>query len=336
MKFIKTFLISLFLFLSIGSYMFFISAEGIPSMKNNQEPEEIQEVSIDDNIEKKENKTQKRESNKLVEKTDIVAFDNNEVTFVMLGVDALEDKEKNSIRTDTIMVVKCDFNTGDMKILSIPRDTRLLIKGSLDKVNHAYNYGGVDLTMKTINDFLGTDIEYYVMIDYRAVKEVVDAIGGVALNVPRRMEYYDPVDNFRVDLKKGQQILDGEKSMQYLRWRKNNAMTAGYREGDVGRIEAQQYFLKEFIKQTLSPRNITKLPRIVQTYFRRVDTNIPIKHILNGIALANNLDSENIEMEIIPGYGQYIDDISYYLVKKNQMNLMIEEMGLKSKQKSSN
>ena len=330
MKFIKTFLISLVVFLSIGTYMFFISSEGVPSILADSTPIEDSNVSkVDENADKEDTEIVKTESDKLIEKTDIVAFDNNEVTFLMLGVDALEEHKKNSIRTDTIMVMHCNFDTGEMKILSIPRDTRLLVKGSLDKVNHAYNYGGVNLTMKTVNDFLGTDIKYYVMIDYRAVREIVDAIGGVALNVPRRMEYYDPTDGFRVDLKKGQQILDGEKSMQYLRWRKNNAMTAGYREGDVGRIEAQQYFLKEFIKQTLTPKNITKLPKIVQTYFRRVDTNIPIKHILNGISLANNLDSEKIEMEIIPGYGQYIEDISYFIVKKNQMYKLVEEMGIK-------
>lgn len=329
MKFFKTFLISLVVFISIGTYMFFISSEGVPSiLADNSKVEEPKITEIDEADNKENEKIVKTESDKLIEKADIVAFEDNEVTFLMLGVDALEDKN-NGIRTDTIMVMKCNFDTGEMKILSIPRDTRLPVKGSLDKVNHAYNYGGVKLTMKTINDYLGTEIEYYVMIDYRAVKEIVDAIGGVALNVPRRMEYYDPTDGFRVDLKKGQQILDGEKSMQYLRWRKNNAMTAGYREGDVGRIEAQQYFLKEFIKQTLTPKNITKLPRIVQTYFRRVDTNIPIKHILNGISLANNLDSENIEMEILPGYGEYIEDVSYFIVKKNQMHKLVEEMGLK-------
>lgn len=312
--------------------MFFISSEGVPStLADNTKVEDTEEtdVNADEDEEDKNKDKDKISQNKLVEKADVVAFDNNKVTFVMLGVDALDEKERSDIRTDTIIVVKCDFNTGEMKLLSIPRDTRLLIKGSLDKLNHAYNYGGIDLTMKTVNDFLGTDIDYYVMIDYKAVEEVVDAIGGVALNVPRRMEYYDPTVDFRVDLKPGQQILDGNKAMQYLRWRKNNAMTAGYREGDVGRIEAQQYFLKEFIKQTLTPKNITKLPRIVQTYLRRVDTNIPIKHILNGISLANKLDSENVQMEIIPGYGQYIDDISYYLVKKNQLNSLLEEMGFK-------
>lgn len=332
MKFFKTFLISLLLFISVGAYMFFISSEGIPSTladNSNVESEEETDVSSDVEDKKQDNEVDKKTQNKLVEKADVVAFDNNKVTFILLGVDALDEKEKSDIRTDTIIAVKCDFNTGEMKLLSIPRDTRLLIKGALDKVNHAYIYGGIDLTMKTINDFLGTDIDYYVMIDYRAVEEIVDAIGGVALNVPRRMEYYDPTVDFRVDLKPGQQILDGNKAMQYLRWRKNNAMTVGYREGDVGRIEAQQYFLKEFIKQTLTPRNITKLPRIVQTYLRRVDTNIPIKHILNGISLANNLDSENVQMEIIPGYGQYVDEISYYLVKKNQLNALLEEMGFK-------
>lgn len=256
-------------------------------------------------------------------------FENNEITFAMLGVDVLEANEYKGTRTDTIMIVKCNFDDGSLKILSIPRDTRVYVNGKKDKINHAHSYGGVDMALESINDFLETNIKYYVKIDYRAVKEVVDAIGGVDINVPRRMEYYDPTVDFRVDLQEGQQVLNGDQAMQFLRWRKNNDYSEQYEEGDVGRIHTQQYFLKEFVKQALSLKNIFKLPKIVNTYFERVDTNIPLKQILAGMNLARKLDTENIRTETVPGDGKYIKGVSYFVYDETGLANLLIDMGLR-------
>jgi LCP family protein required for cell wall assembly len=223
-----------------------------------------------------------------------------------------------------MMLIKVNFDTGETNLLSIPRDTRVLVKGKNDKITHAHSYGGSELTMITVREFLNLDIDYYVKVDFNAVMEIVDAIGGVEIDVPRNMEYTaDPTLN--INIKKGLQVLDGKNAHDFLRWRHNNDMTLGYVDGDVGRIQAQQMFMKEFIKQTLKFKNITKLPKFVKTYAKNVDTNIPMDVILQGAKLATKLDMNNINTETIPGEGKYIGETSYYVYDEEATELLIKE-----------
>lgn len=322
-RFLISFLVS-FVIISIAGYYFFFLNDRYTHKE--EVPVQVEEVETEEVLVEEENNITIDEP--VVEEKNILdTFEDHEVTFLMLGVDALEG-DKENIRTDTMMVFNCNFDTGKIKVLSIPRDTRLMLRGKMDKINHAHSYGGVELSLDTVNEFLDTDIEYYLKIDYRAVEEIVDAIGGVDIFVPRRMEYYDPSVDFRVDLYKGQQILDGNKAMQFLRWRSNNAMTLGYVEGDVGRIETQQYFLKEFVKQTLVPKNFLKLPFLARTYLKRVDTNIPMMDIINGMRLARNLDSESMETYTVPGYGTYVGEISYFIVNQRELKDLLIELEL--------
>lgn len=256
-------------------------------------------------------------------------LDGDSLTFVLLGVDTLDIESYKGIRTDTIMVAKADFADGSLKILSIPRDTRTYVNGKKDKINHAHSYGGVDMTLESINALLDTDIKYYCLVDYRAVEEMVDAIGGVDIYVPRRMEYSDPSVDFTVDLYEGQQVLDGKKAMEFLRWRKNNDYTEQYEKGDVGRIETQQYFIKEFAKQVLQGKNILKLPKLINIYLDRVQTNIPVGDMVSGLSLAKKIDKDNVTTYTLPGSGQYIGKTSYFIYDETGLANTLIEMGLK-------
>ena len=142
-----------------------------------------------------------------------------------------------------MMLTNIDLETGEVKILSLPRDLRVEIKGRMDKLNHAHSYEGPELTVETVRNFLNIDLEHYVRIDYRAVKEIVDAIDGVEIDVPRRMYYSRPNQDppLYIDLQPGLQTLNGEESLQFLRWRQNQD-GSGYAEGDIGRVQAQQRF----------------------------------------------------------------------------------------------
>ena len=253
----------------------------------------------------------------------------NEVLFVLLGVDAKDVKNSKGTRTDTIMVFKINFDTGAINLLSIPRDTRVLINGNMDKINHAHSNGGVKLTMKTIRDFLNLDIDYYVKVDYEIVKDMVDAIGGVEIDVPQKMEYieYDPsVPPLNINIKKGLQVLDGKNAHDFLRWRTNNNMTRGYPMGDIGRIQAQQYFMKELIKQTLKPKNIIKLPKLIEAYSENVETNIPLSVMAKGAMSAKKIDVENMKTATIPGEFLDLDSVSYWKYSENDTKIMVEEM----------
>ncbi len=253
----------------------------------------------------------------------------NEILFLLLGVDAADVKESKGTRTDTIMLFKMNFDTGAINLLSIPRDTRVLINGNMDKINHAHSNGGVKLTMKTIREFLNIDVDYFVKVDYEIVKNMVDAIGGVEIDVPQKMEYieYDPsVPPLNINIKKGLQVLDGKNAHDFLRWRTNNDMTRGYKMGDIGRIQAQQYFMKELIKQTLKPKNIIKLPKLIEAYSQNIETNIPLSVIAKGALSAKKIDVENMKTATIPGEFLNLETGSYWQYYKNDTKSLVEEM----------
>lgn len=254
--------------------------------------------------------------------------DKNELVFLLLGVDAKDLDHAKGTRTDTIMLTRVNFDTGKISILSIPRDTRTMVNGKLDKINAAHAYGGVDMTLEAVSDLIGFDIDYYVLVDYQIVKDVVDAIGGVDIEVPFDMKYDDPTADppLHINLEKGFQNLNGQEAHDFLRFRHNNNYTVGYPDGDVGRIKAQQYFMKELVKQTLTPKNIFKIPTLIKTYYNNVETNIPFNFVLKGATMVNKIDTNLMETATIPGEGEYIGDISYFIYDGEQMQELVNNM----------
>ncbi|MCK9445129.1 MAG: LCP family protein [Tissierellaceae bacterium] len=246
----------------------------------------------------------------------------NEILFLLMGVDAKDVKKSKGTRTDTMMLIKVNFEDGSIDLLSIPRDTRVSVRGNEDKINHAHAFGGVELTMKTTRDFLNLDIDYYVKVDYRAVKEVVNAIGGVDIDVPKNMKYKDPAADppLNIDIKKGFQTLNGDLAHDFLRYR------SGYSDGDLGRIKAQQMFMKEFIKQTLKLKNIVKLPKIINSYYDYVETNIPLTIMLKGATSAKKIDIENMKTATVPGTDKKIKGVDYLIYNAEETEAIVEEM----------
>ncbi|MDU0895062.1 MAG: LCP family protein, partial [Anaerococcus sp.] len=155
---------------------------------------------------------------------DIPNYDDNavktadgEYLILLVGVDKNGDDDNNTdfTRTDTIMLLKENTKTGKMDLLSIPRDSRIKIRDKFDKVNHAHAFGGIELTMQTLRSFLGLDIDYYVQINYQALINIVDALGGVDYDVPEGIT----IDKGKVQIKPGPNHLDGNEVMWYLRTR---------------------------------------------------------------------------------------------------------------------
>lgn len=245
----------------------------------------------------------------------------NEVLVLLLGVDGNDLSQEKGLRTDTMMLGKANFDTGDIDLLSIPRDTRVKVRNSETKINHAHSYGGPELAIKTVEDFLDVDIDYYVKVDFVGIQAIVDAIGGVKLDVPQNMNYYDPVAKppLRINLKAGPQTLDGKKAHDYLRFRR-------YPEGDIGRVHAQQYFMKELVKQTLRPSNLLNIDKLIKTYYDYVDTNISLGNMLKYALSAGKLDIENINTAMIPGEARYIGEGSYWIYDEEATSSMVELM----------
>lgn len=255
-----------------------------------------------------------------------------EKTVAVFGTDI------DGYRTDVIFVVRFNSETNHVNVVSIPRDTRVewtvaqqeamqREKGysrKISKINEMTAYVGIenirDYTVAQIEALLGIKIDNYVIVTLDAFRKVVDAIGGVYVDVPRDMYYRDSVQGLYIDLKKGPQLLDGEKAEMLVRYRK------GYAQGDVGRIETQQIFLEAFAEKILSPGVITKIPQLVSVMFNSITTDIDLNEILSYYGYVKNVDLDEIEFGIIPGEGRYIGNISYYLPNMSEMPEFVQKM----------
>lgn len=260
--------------------------------------------------------------------------DEDEILVLLMGIDdndgvggikAVKEKkikgenrhEPTGLRTDTMILGKYNFKTGEITLLSIPRDTRVQIRGrkNPEKITHAHSYGGPYLSIKTVKDLLGVDLKYYITVDYLAVKSIVDAIGGVEIDVPVKMRHPDPY----INLDPGLQTLNGDEALMYLRFR-------SYKDGDLGRVKAQQVFMKEFMKQILKPKNLLTLPKMVKTYYDYVDTNVPFEAIMKGAMSARKIDLEKMKIATLPGKGEYIGPISYFIYDEVETKILVKEL----------
>ncbi len=250
--------------------------------------------------------------------------DNDELIFLALGIDAKELTENNKERSDTMMLFKVDKSTGNISILSIPRDTRVMIRGRSgeEKVNHAHAYGGPELSVETVRDLLGIDLEYYVRVDYKIVEEFVNLIDGVEVDVPMNMKYTDLKADppLYIDLKEGRQVLNGNEALQFLRFRK------GYKDQDLGRIKAQQQFMVAAMDKTLKPANIVKIPQMIKAYYKYVDTNIPLDTLTKFAMKAKKFDTENMHVVTLPGEPETIDGISYFIPDEDESAQLVKKL----------
>lgn len=225
---------------------------------------------------------------------------------IVLGVDERAE-EHDMGRSDTLFVVMFDTNKKAASLLSVPRDTRVRIKGhGWDKINHAYAYGGRELTQKTTEELLGIKINNYVMVDFKGFVGLVDAIGGVDINVEKNMYYYDEWDGFKIDLKKGMQHMDGKTAIQYVRYRDE--------EGDIGRIRRQQHFMMAVYDRITSANMLLHIPGLAKQLTNMVKTDLPLTDMVDlGRALHAMVKSKGLAMATVPGTPEYIDGISYWL-----------------------
>lgn len=228
-----------------------------------------------------------------------------EYLILLVGVDKNGDDDTNTdfTRTDTIMLLKADTKTGKMDLMSIPRDSRIKIRDKFDKVNHAHAFGGIELTMQTLRSFLGLDIDYYVQINYQALINIVDALGGVDYDVPEGIT----IDKGKVQIKPGPNHLDGNEVMWYLRTRNI------YNNGDIGRVNTQQGFVKAMVDEIVKKSKNMNIMTFISNYLKYVKTNLPMTAIMDLAGNINSFSSDKMDTHIVPGMEQTIDGTSYYI-----------------------
>lgn len=210
------------------------------------------------------------------------------VNVLLLGV--------NQGMTDTIMLVCFDMDYKKVDVISIPRDTyyhRPGFDGLAEmKINAAYRGKSINTARAVSDVLLGIPINYYAVIEYDGVENIVESMGGVPMSIPFHMEYNDPYDTppLVIDIPEGQQILDGEHAVQFLRYRH------GYPEGDIGRMKAQQEFIKSAFRQTIG----FELPKIAKTVFNNVESDITLGTAIGIATKAAGIKGDDISTYLLP------------------------------------
>lgn len=242
--------------------------------------------------------------------------DFDKFNILILGVDG---RQGVNDRTDTIILASLDGATNEAQLLSIPRDTRVKIKGGWDKINAAYAYGGLELTQKTVADFLDVKIDRYAIVDFTSLVSLVDEVGGIEVDVPVRM--YVPLEG--IDLKVGLQHLNGEQVLAYSRFRGTN-------EGDIGRAKRQQEIIQLLLKKTVSSDNLTKIPKLVEIVKENVKTDMTAKEMIALARMAPDSLEKGISTKVLPGRNKKIDGIWYWEPDLASLDNLLEITGHKN------
>lgn len=229
--------------------------------------------------------------------------------------------------SDTMLLVRFDPADQSLSVLSLPRDTRTYVEGlGTAKLNEANLYGGAALSATAIQELLGgVPIDRYVRINVQGVEKMVDALGGVNLYVPQDMEYTDESQHLYIDLQEGEQHLDGNEALQFLRFRYD-----AY--GDIGRVQRQQTFMRAMVEQALSPNTLTRIPQILSVIQENVDTNLTVEELVALTSFASQIDRSEVQMLMLPGEfsgnGQY--ETSYWLPHFSSIDDMMAQYFLES------
>lgn len=256
------------------------------------------------------------------------------INVLVLGLD--DDR----LRSDTMMLVSVDPDDRKMAVLQIPRDTRTMLagKGTIEKINSAYASGVGDKlfpanlrALKTVEDLLDIDIHYTVVIDLEGFRKTIDEIGGVSMDIPRKLDYDDPEQNLHIHFEPGLQKLNGKQALEFVRWRHNNDGT-GYPDGDLGRIRTQQQFLRAVLDELLKPANLPRLPGMAVAVSRYVDSTLEPGRLLSLATTMAAIRKQDVAFAILPGTDAWLFDphenkrLSYYIPDPEATKQLVDRL----------
>lgn len=225
------------------------------------------------------------------------------INILFVGIDSVE----GSHRADAMALISLDLTDRRISVLFVPRDTRVRIPDrGWTKINHAYAYGGISLLKKTLEEFLGIAIDHYITIDYTGFVRLVDLLGGVELYIEKDMKYSDRWAGFYINLRKGFQTLDGNKALQYVRYRNDP-------EGDIGRIRRQKKFIEAVVNKLRGQDIAGRLPSLAIEAIKFLKTDLAPEQIMYLVSFFKGFDLSSVRWEMIPGQPGYIDGVSYWL-----------------------
>jgi LCP family protein required for cell wall assembly len=248
--------------------------------------------------------------------------DRTSINVLILGVDKEYDHRGIVIkdahgRSDSMMLARFDFVRGRIDALTIPRDTAVRIPGyrGVHKINAAHNFGGPDKTIETIKEVFGVEADAVASINFEGFQKIVDALGGVTVNVEKKLDYDDNWGNLHIHLKPGIQHLDGYKAMGYVRMR--------HSDNDEMRSKRQHEFLEALRSKIKSPATVVKLPHVIETVNDELKKhNLSVDQLLTLANFARKLPRENIRIATLPSF----EGPSYVTVYEQKAAELIQEL----------
>lgn len=225
--------------------------------------------------------------------------------------------DEHKINADVIMLVRLDVKTKSVDIISVLRDTMIKVNGRSYKINAALQLGGEEFVVEQVEDVLGVKIDNYVFLNYEGFKDVIDAIGGVDFYVPQDMLYSDPEQNLYINLKEGQQHLDGNKAEQLVRFRR-------YPMGDIQRTQVQRDFVTAVYKQKLNSDLLKNYKELIPAVMNFVDTDINITDALQYAGFVKDFNPDSIKAYQMPV--KIVENSIYVYADTAAIDKMMEEI----------
>ncbi|WP_342716341.1 LCP family protein [Bacillus paramycoides] len=255
-------------------------------------------------------------------RTEDVEITKEPFTILIMGIEDYATDGQNG-RTDSLMFATVNPKTKKISLMSIPRDSRVPIvgKNKEDKINAAHAYGGEEMAIKTVEGFLKVPVDHYLKIDFQGFKGIVDAVGGVTVDVPFDFWERSDVDYYKkIEFKQGQQELNGEEALAYVRMRKQDP------NGDYGRAARQRQLLAAVAQKLNSTSTVFKIKDLTAVVGKFIKTDIPIS---DGLALYNKLsgfDPSTMQTFKLEGEDKKIGGIYYFLPDPNGVEAVRNEI----------
>ena len=257
---------------------------------------------------------------------------NSRINILLLGIDDGDSEAAASEpkRTDAIILLSVDPKENKVSVLSIPRDTKVILPGHRDyqKVNSAYTFGGVVMAKQTVANLLKVPVHYYALANWKGFIDIVNQIGGVDIFVDKDMHYEDPYANLVIDIKHGFQHMDGEMAGKYVRFRSDEL-------GDIGRVQRQQKFLKAAAQKMFSVQNISKIGSLMTTLDKYIETDLNAMTMLKAANSFKIFGDEKVKSCML--YGNFDDTtgVSYWATSDELVNKSLDELGIPRRKKGS-
>jgi len=280
------------LVISIGGYAYYIFQSAADTV-----------ASIHEDIDRKVSEKRTEE---------VVFTEKDPISILLMGVD---EREGDRGRSDSLILMTVNPNTNSTQMVSIPRDTRTEIigKGTQDKINHAYAFGGTEMALNTVENFLDVPVDYFVKINMESFKDTVDAVGGVEVNNTLDFSYGG------FDFPKGKITLDGEKALAYTRMRYEDP------RGDFGRQDRQRQVIEGVMKKGANVSSITKFGDMFNVVRNNVTTNLTFDQMWD-IQANYKAASQNLTQYQVKGSGDKINGIYYYIVPEEERLALSQQL----------